>query len=81
MITNLNKENPLESIVVEWSRSQQCFHRHPLKRMIEGNNRSFSTGVHTDYMPIGIFSDSKEADKALKVYHKFKDDGIENNSE
>lgn len=62
-----------ELFVVEFSVNQQAFHKHTISEMLEVNIRTIFLRGKSDYLPIGIFNTSDDADKFIKeVYGKFK---------
>jgi len=59
--------------VVEWSRTQRCFHRHTLAEMLRHNIAAFGRQAACDYIPIGIFETDAEASDFLARAYRFLD--------
>ncbi len=69
-----------ELIVVEFSLSQKCFHKHTIGQMIETNQFNMMKRKQTDYVPVGVFNTHDEADKfiaatreVIKDYSMYRD--------
>lgn len=66
-------------IVVEFSMSQKCFHKHTVTSMLQHNIDNMVRRKQTDYMPIGIFENDELADlfitmtkERIKDYSMYK---------
>lgn len=63
-----------EYIVVEFSLSQKCFHKHTVSEMITTNIDNMAKRKQTDYMPIGVFATHDLADEFIsKTKERIKD--------
>ena len=60
------------SYVAEWSHSQQQFHLHTVREMIENNLQAFAANKETLYVPVGIFDTIQEADEFTRKAEKEK---------
>ena len=56
--------------VVEYSKSQKCFHINTLNGMVKSNLRVFFSDKQCDYLPIGIFNNDKEAHEYIEKMKK-----------
>lgn len=54
-----------EYFVVEFSLSQNCFHKHTVKKMIETNRMNIFKRRKTDYLPVGYFETNEDADRFI----------------
>lgn len=66
-------------IVVEFSLSQRCFHKHTVASMLNYNIDNMARRKQTDYMPIGMFATHEEAEvfialtkERIKDYSMYK---------
>lgn len=67
-------KNISELIVVEFSLSQNAFHRHTVEDMVSMNTDSIIIKKKTnDYLPVGIFETEQQASNFIKDnYDSFK---------
>lgn len=56
-----------EAIIVEYSVSQDAFHLSTMMEMITNNLNNIFHKKESDYLPIGVFSSSVEADTFIKT--------------
>jgi hypothetical protein len=59
-----------ESVVAEWSESQQQFHLIRFQKMLETNLTAFFEKRATSYIPIGIFDSMEEAEAFTRKLEK-----------
>ncbi len=60
------------SYVAEWSHSQQQFHLHTIREMIEKNQQAYAANKATLYVPVGIFDTIQEANEFTRKAEKQK---------
>lgn len=53
-------------IIVEFSLSQKCFHKHSIQDMVQRNLESVISRQQSDYIPIGYFLSNESADDFIK---------------
>ena len=59
-----------ETFVIEFSKSQNCFHVHTLEDMVTVNTKNILTNKKTDYLPIGVAETRKEASEFINKVEK-----------
>jgi len=65
--------NVSDLFVVEFSVSQQAFHKESIADMLEHNIINILSKKEVDYVPIAIFKTNEDCDTFIKnVYDKFK---------
>lgn len=64
----------VDLIVLEYSPSQQAFHRLTVFEMLTINLQACFNGLPTDYKPVGFFTNADDCDRVYKTLaDKFRD--------